>query len=67
MDKQTIEEYLIELDEALFAAFPDPNPMSVIVVGGAFLVLTGTISRQTDDVDVIITDLEGMGRGITSL
>lgn len=40
MDKQTIEEYLIELDEALFAAFPDPNPMSVIVVGGAFLVLS---------------------------
>ena len=61
MDKQTIEEYLVELDNALFAAFPDPEPMNVIVVGGAFLVLTNTISRQTDDVDVIITDLEGMG------
>ena len=61
MDKQTIEEYLVELDNALAIAFPDPHPMNVIVVGGAFLVLTNTISRQTDDVDVIITDLEGMG------
>lgn len=61
MDKQTIEEYLIELDNALVTAFPEPKPMNVIVVGGAFLVLTDTISRQTDDVDVIITDLEGMG------
>ena len=60
MDKQTIEEYLVELDNALVTAFPGPNPMSVIVVGGAFLILTDIISRQTDDIDVIITNLEGM-------
>ena len=52
MDKQTIEKYLVELDNALVTAFPGPNPMSVIVVGGAFLILTDTISRQTDDIDV---------------
>ena len=61
MNKQMLEEYFLELDEALATAFPDSEPMSVIVVGGAFLVLTDRINRQTDDVDVIITDLEGLG------
>ena len=61
MNKQMLEEYFLELDEALVTAFPGSEPMSVIVVGGAFLVLTNIINRQTDDVDVIITNLEGMG------
>ena len=60
MNKQMLEEYFLELDEALSIAFPSSEPMSVIVVGGAFLILTDRINRQTDDVDVIITSLEGM-------
>ncbi len=60
MNKQMLEEYFLEMDEALCTAFPSSEPMSVIVVGGAFLILTDMISRQTDDVDVIITSLEGM-------
>lgn len=61
MNKQEMQAYLVELDEALAHAFPGPEPISVIVVGGAFLVLTDIINRQTDDVDVIITDVEGAG------
>ncbi len=56
-----MEAYLVELDEALVHAFPGPDPVRVMVVGGAFLALTGIINRQTDDVDVIITDLAGTG------
>lgn len=61
MDKQEIEAYLIELDEALAAAFPSPEPMRVLVVGGACLLLTDASTRTTKDIDVIITDLEGQG------
>ena len=59
MDKQEIEAYLIELDEALAEAFPSPEPMRVLVVGGACLLLADVTTRTTKDIDVIITDLEG--------
>jgi hypothetical protein len=61
MNKREIEAYLVELDEALAEAFPNPEPMSVIVVGGACLLLLETTTRPTNDIDVIITDFEGAG------
>lgn len=61
MTKSEMEAYLIELDHALAQAFPDPRPIQVMMVGGAFLVLMGIIQRHTDDIDVVITDLEGTG------
>lgn len=61
MDKQEIEAYVVELDEALAAAFPSPEPMRVLIVGGACLLLTDATTRPTKDIDVIITDLEGQG------
>lgn len=61
MDKQEMESLLAELDEALVSAFPGPEPISVLVVGGACLVLSEVTTRQTKDVDVVITDLMGTG------
>jgi hypothetical protein len=61
MNKQEIEAYLAELDQALTEAFPNPEPMRVLVVGGACLLLTDTTTRPTKDIDVIITDFEGQG------
>jgi Nucleotidyltransferase of unknown function (DUF6036) len=61
MDKREIESYLIELDEALAEAFPNLEPIRVLVVGGACLLLAGISTRATKDIDVIITDLEGTG------
>jgi hypothetical protein len=61
MNKQEIEAYLLELDEALATAFPNPEPIRVLVVGGACLLLTEVTERPTQDIDVIITDLEGTG------
>lgn len=61
MNKEELETLLKELDEALVAAFPGPEPMSVLVVGGACLVFADVTTRQTKDVDVIIFDLMGTG------
>jgi len=61
MDKQEIEVYLMELDQALTEAFPNPEPIRVLVVGGACLLLADVTTRATKDIDVIITDLEGTG------
>lgn len=51
----------MELDEALVEAFPGPEPIRVLVVGGACLLLCGVTTRPTKDVDVIVTDLLGEG------
>jgi len=59
VNKQEIEAYLVELDEALFKAFPSPEPFRVLVVGGACLLLSDITTRSTKDIDVIITDLPG--------
>ena len=40
MNKPELETLLEELDEALVKAFPGPEPMSVLVVGGACLLLS---------------------------
>ena len=61
MDKAEIEAYLLEVDEALARAFPSKEPIRVLVVGGACLLLAGVTRRVTSDIDVIITDLEGTG------
>ncbi|HEX7737813.1 MAG TPA: DUF6036 family nucleotidyltransferase [Ktedonobacteraceae bacterium] len=61
MNKEELESLLEELDEALVEAFPGPEPMRVLVVGGACLVFTEVTTRQTKDVDVIIFDLLGTG------
>src|SRR5947207_854239 len=61
MNKQEIEAYLGELDEALAEAFPSQEPICVLVVGGACLLLADVTTRATNDIDVIITDLQGSG------
>jgi hypothetical protein len=61
MDKLEINAYLIELDEVLAEAFPSPEPIRVLVVGGACLLLADVTTRSTKDIDVIITDFEGTG------
>lgn len=61
MNKQEIEMYLLELDAAFAEAFPNPEPIRVLVVGGACLLLADVTTRTTKDIDVIITDLEGTG------
>ena len=58
-DKSEIEALLEELDEALAKAFPGPEPMSVLVVGGACLLFQDVITRPTEDVDVIIFEMMG--------
>ncbi len=59
MEKLELEVLLEELDEALVKAFPGPEPMSVLVVGGACLLFQGVTTRPTEDVDVIIFDMMG--------
>jgi len=59
MNRPEIEALLEELDEALMKAFPGPEPMSVLVVGGACLLFQEVTTRPTEDVDVIIFEMMG--------
>jgi len=59
MKKLELEALLEELDEALVKAFPGPEPMSVLMVGGACLIFQGVTDRSTEDVDVIIFEMMG--------
>src|SRR5947207_2997164 len=59
MNKPELEALLEELDEALVKAFPGPELMSVLVVGGACLLFQEVINRPTEDVDVIIFEMMG--------
>jgi hypothetical protein len=59
MNKLELESLLEELDEALVKAFPGPEPMSVLVVGGACLLFQEVTNRPTEDVDVIIFEMMG--------
>jgi hypothetical protein len=61
MRKKELTALLTELDEELAREFPGPEPIQVLVVGGACLLLAGVTERPTHDVDVIITDLFGTG------
>jgi len=59
MTKTEGEAFLREFDEALVQAFPGPEPMSVLLVGGACLLLQGITAQPTDSVDVIIFEMLG--------
>ena len=59
MTKTEVEAFLKEFDEALVQAFPGPEPMSVLLVGGACLLLQGITAQPTDSVDVIILEMLG--------
>ena len=59
MTKSELEALLKEFDEALVAAFSGPEPMSVLLVGGACLLLQGITTRPTDSVEVIILEMLG--------
>ena len=59
MNKPELEALLEELDEELAKAFPAPEPMRVLVVGGACLLFQEVTTRPTEDVDVIIFDMMG--------
>jgi len=57
MTKSEVEAFLREFNEALVQAFPEP--MSVLLVGGACLLLQGMTAQPTDSVDVIILEMRG--------
>ena len=59
MNKLELEALLEELDVALAKAFPGPEPMSVLIVGGACLIFQDVTDRSTEDVDVIIFEMMG--------
>ena len=59
MTKSELEVLLKEFDAALVEAFPGPEPMSVLLVGGACLLLQGITTRSADSVEVIILELLG--------
>ena len=59
MNKSELETLLEELDAALVKAFPGPEPMSVLMVGGACLIFQDVTDRSTEDVDVIIFEMMG--------
>ena len=59
MTKTEVEALLEEFDEALVQAFPGPEPMSVLLVGGACFLLQGITAQPTDSVDVIILEMLG--------
>jgi hypothetical protein len=59
MNKPELEALLEELDEALVKAFPGPEPLSGLVVGGACLLFQGITDRPTEDVDMIIFEMLG--------
>ena len=59
MTKTELEALLQEFDEALVEAFPGPEPMSVLLVGGACLLLQGLTTQHVDSVDVIIFEMMG--------
>ncbi len=59
MTKSELEALLREFDEALVQAFPGLEPMSVLLVGGACLLLQGITAQPVDSVDVIILEMLG--------
>jgi hypothetical protein len=59
MTKTEVEALLREFDEALVQAFPGPEPMSVLLAGGACLLLQGITAQPIDVVEVIILEMLG--------
>ena len=59
MTKPELEVLLDEFDKALVKAFPGPEPMSVLLVGGACSLLQGITTQPTDSVEVILVEMPG--------
>jgi hypothetical protein len=59
MTKSELEVLLKEFDAALVEAFPGPEPMSALLVGGACLLLQGITTHPVDSVEVIILEMLG--------
>jgi hypothetical protein len=59
MGKPEVEALLEELDEALVQAFPGLEPLSVLLIGGAGLLLQGMTAQPVETVKVVIVDLLG--------
>lgn len=59
MNKEELEAGLIELDEALRKAFPGPEKIECLIVGGACLIFLDVTDRVTEDIDVVIFNLLG--------
>ena len=59
MTETELEALLQEFDEALAQTFPGPELMSVLLVGGACLLLQGITTQSIDSVDVIIFEMLG--------
>lgn len=53
MNKQDILDRLDKMDMEAFATIDDSNMYQVIIVGGSGLVLLGTITRATQDIDAL--------------
>jgi hypothetical protein len=59
MTKSEVEAFLREFDQALVQAFPGLELMSVLLVGGACLLLQGITTQPVDSVEVIILEMLG--------
>lgn len=59
MNKEELEKGLLELDVALAKAFPGPEAIECMLVGGACLIFQGITTRVTTDIDVVIFNLMG--------
>jgi hypothetical protein len=53
MNREDILERLDKMDMEAFATIDDSNIYRLIIVGGSGLVLLGTISRATQDIDAL--------------
>ena len=53
MNREDILERLNKMDMEAFATIDDENMYQVVIVGGSGLVLLGTISRATQDIDML--------------
>jgi hypothetical protein len=59
MTKTELKALLKGFDEALLEAFPGPEPMSVLLVGEAYLLLQEITTQPIDSVEVIILEMLG--------
>lgn len=53
MNREDILERLNKMDMEAFATIDDENMYQIVIVGGSGLVLLGTISRATQDIDTL--------------
>lgn len=53
MNREDILERLNKMDMEAFTTIDDENMYQIVIVGGSGLVLLGTISRATQDIDTL--------------